>query len=71
MLVLVNLNSEPLNNYSLSIQESSLPTGVYNVTPLMGAGYPGELNVNEKGGFSGYKPATEIPAYGTLILKIK
>jgi hypothetical protein len=36
----------------------------------LGNAEPGELTVDEKGGFSDYQPATEIPASSSLIIQL-
>jgi hypothetical protein len=61
------MSGEPVNNYELSLTESSLKPGVKLVTSLMSAAEQSELTVDQSGGFHEFKPMGEIPPYSTLI----
>ena len=71
LLVLANLTNTPISDYTLSLTRSSLTTGSYHITPIMGSGLFADLTVASAGDFSQYKPASEVPAYGTLILQLQ
>ena len=70
VLVLINMNSSPVNDYALELESSPL-SGDYTVTPLLGYGEYAPVQLNEQGGFTGYLPVAEIPAYGRLILQLQ
>ncbi len=70
VLVLINMSSSPVSDYSLRLENSSL-SGNYTVSPLLGYGEFASIQVNEQGGFTGYLPMPEIPANGRIILQIK
>jgi alpha-amylase len=70
ILVLVNLTGNTISSFTLSLDKSTLPSGVYQLQSLFGkASFP-DLTLDSTGGFSGYFPAYEIPAYGTIILQL-
>ena len=71
VLVLVNLTNAPISDYSLSLEKSSLTTGSYHLVPIMGSGSFADLTVASVGDFSQYKPASEVPSFGTLILQLQ
>jgi alpha-amylase len=70
VLVLVNLTSVPIKEYSLTLDKSALAAGTYLVLPIMGTGSFSDLTTTTVGGFSQYRPVAELPAYGTLILQL-
>jgi glycosidase len=71
VLVLVNLTNTPITDYALSLKKSSLATGSYHLAPIMGSGLFADLNIASVGDFSQYKPSSEIPPFGTLILQLQ
>jgi len=70
VLILINMSSSPVNDCTLNLESSPL-SGSYTVTPLLGYGEYASLQLNEQGGFTGYLPIAEIPAYGRLILQLQ
>ncbi len=71
VLVLANLTSTSISSYSLSLDQSAQPKGVYHLLSLIDkSSYP-DLTVTASGGFSNYKPIQEIPAYQTILLLLK
>jgi glycosidase len=70
VLILFNLSSAPVTNYSLRLSDSPL-SGSYTLTPLLGAGDFAPLTVDAQGGFSGYTPLPEIPPYGRLMIQLR
>ncbi len=70
VLVLMNLGSEPASDYKLRLSGSPL-SGAYVAVPLLGYGEFAPLQVNAQGGFDGYVPLPEIPAYGRLVLQLQ
>jgi glycosidase len=72
VLVIVNLSDTPVSSYKLLLQESDIPAGTYDAVPILGAGAElTPLTINDQGGFSGYTPLPEIPAYGTMIIQLQ
>ncbi len=70
ILVIVNLGSSTVNNYKLSLDESSLGEGTYLVFNLMGPESTAKLKVAEDGGFMNYTPLARIQPYTTCILQL-
>jgi glycosidase len=70
ILVLANLGSSPINDYQLNLEAASLK-GIYHGRLLAGAGTVADLATTDKGGFSGYKPISELPARGCFILLLE
>jgi glycosidase len=70
VLVLINMSASPVSDYALKLESSSL-SGNYTATPLLGYGEYAPVQLNEQGGFTGYLPVPEIPAYGRLILQLQ
>jgi alpha-amylase len=72
VLVIVNLTDAPVTTFPLTLQSSKLAAGTYLALPLMGGTDPfADLTITDGGGFSGYQPAAEIPAYGTIIIQLR
>ncbi|MBI2758248.1 MAG: alpha-amylase [Chloroflexi bacterium] len=61
VLVLVNLSGISLSDYSLTLDKSSLPAGTYQLSLLLGADSNASFTINADGGFSNFKPISEIP----------
>jgi len=70
ILVLANLSSEPVSEYSLSLDKSPL-SGNYNLAPLLDSGMFTTLSANTQSGFENYKPLPELPPYGRFILQLQ
>lgn len=70
VLVVINLTNTSISNFRLLLNKSSLQSGEYVATPLMGAGPFADLSVNAIGGSSNNTPLPEIPAYVTLIVQL-
>jgi glycosidase len=68
IIIVVNLSSEPVGNYELSLDESNLKQGDKDIIPLMGASEEVNLTIDQSGGFAEFKPLEEIPPYSSLIL---
>jgi alpha-amylase len=71
VLVLVNLTGEPVTDYRLAVQKSSLAEGSYIPAAIMGEGSYGPLSTNASGGFSQYVPVPQVPPYATYILQLQ
>jgi hypothetical protein len=69
ILVLVNLDDEPVSGYSLSLAEGPL-TAAAGATLLMGEGQPVAPEVNAAGGFDAYAPLPELPARTTTVINL-
>jgi alpha-amylase len=70
LIIVINMSSEPINNYELSIIESNLRFGEKQIIPLMGVINQTVLAINQSGGFSGFKPLDKLPPYSSLILHL-
>jgi alpha-amylase len=70
LIIVINMSSELINNYELSIIESNLRSGEKQIIPLMGVINQTALAINQSGGFSGFKPLDELPPYSSLILRL-
>ena len=70
ILVLINMSSEPVNNYALKLETGPL-SGEYNLTPLLGGGIFTEPQINKTNGFDQYLPLQEIPANARIILQLQ
>ena len=68
LLTLVNLDDQPISNYTLDLSIGPL-TGDYQVASLLDNSAMAQVTANDKGGFKDYTPLPEIPAYGTFILQ--
>lgn len=66
ILVIINLGKEPISDYSLSIDESSL-RGELTLYPLLGEAEVPTIEAGEDGGFDGYIPVETLSPYGTYI----
>ncbi len=70
VLVLINLENEPITSYGLSLINSRLTAGEYHLLPIVGQGEFSPLTVNTQGGFTSYQPLPEIPAFAVMVLQI-
>ena len=70
VLVLINLTNLPISDYKLQLTKSSLAAGTYLPLSLLGSGPFTSLTVAANGGFSGYIPIKEVPAYGTVVMQL-
>ncbi len=69
LLVLINLGSEPVSEYDLSLEEgplsessaSEILTGIAVSSPVL----------NARGGFDDYRPLGELAAYSTTIVQLR
>lgn len=64
--MLINLGDEPIDNYSLSLEESSLREG--SATEIFTDYTVSAPTLNPNGGFDSYTPLVELDAYGTYIV---
>jgi hypothetical protein len=69
ILVLVNVDDDPVSGYSLALAEGSLASGV-GATLLWGDGPVVAPEVNAAGGFDAYTPLPEVPGRGVVILQL-
>ncbi len=70
VLTLVNLSNQPVSDYKISFQQSTL-SGTLQAQALLGEGSFTALTLNEFGGVSGYQPVAQIPANANLVLLLK
>lgn len=68
VLVVVNLGETPVSDYALSLAAGGL-SAVQPVL-LFGAGDLAAPQINASGGFDGYQPLPELPAYTSLVIQL-
>lgn len=71
ILVLVNLSGDPVSDYWLDLDVSSLVEGTYIPAAIYGEGVFSPLETNDPGGFSEYAPLPSLPPYSTYILQLQ
>jgi glycosidase len=71
VLVLINLGSKPVSDYTLNLEGSPLTSGDYLLAPLLDAGSFEPSTVRATGGFENYRPLPELPPYGRFILQFQ
>ncbi len=69
LLVLINIDDQPLRNYKLDLSVGPL-TGQYTAASLLDASTISPLTANDKGGFDDYVPLTELPPYSIFIIQL-
>jgi len=69
VLIVVNLTKNAIQDYGLSGEGLTFPDGSYTATDLLTNKTANPL-VFQNGGFSGYQPAQELPAYTGFIFQI-
>jgi alpha-amylase len=71
VITVANLGTGPAANFSLSLAESSLGAGTYQVTELMGGQALATVSINANGGIENWTPTTSaLPAGETWLLHI-
>ena len=70
ILVLVNLGSKPLSDYTLTLDAGPL-SGDYILAPLLDIGSFNSPTITAEGGFENYLPLPELPPYGRFILQLQ
>jgi glycosidase len=70
ILVLINLGSKPVNDYTLNLEGSPL-SGEYILAPLLDVGTFIAPPMSAPGGFRNYQPLPELPPYGRFILQFQ
>ena len=70
VLILLNMDAEPVTGYSLSLDTSELADETYGVETLLGA-VQAQGPVVTRGGFANYHPVEELAPYSTIILKFQ
>jgi len=69
LLVLANLGHEPVAEYSLSLDEGPLKEG--SAVELLSSTPVSPPVVNAGGGFDGYRPLAQLPAYGMYVVQLR
>jgi len=69
ILVLINLDDQPVNNYGLNLAKGPL-VGNYNVMSLVDDATYSPLQANGSGGFDHYVPIPEVPSYSVIIFQL-
>ncbi len=70
LLIVINLNDEPVMEYSLTMEEGPL-TSVSATTWVLGEGELAIPSVNDEGGFDEYTPVGDLPAHSTFIIRLE
>lgn len=68
MLILINLDSEPVADYKLSLDNAGLTNNAYSAETLYGETQAQGPTVTD-GGFNEYHPVDELAPYSTVIIK--
>ena len=69
LLVLINIDNEPLTDYTLDLSIGPL-SGQYAAFSLLDSSAIQQLTANDKGGFNDYAPLTELPPYSIFIIQL-
>jgi glycosidase len=69
LLIVINIDDEPLNNYKLDLSIGPL-SGQYNAASLLDTSTIDPLTANDKGGFDDYVPLTELPPYSIFVIQL-
>jgi glycosidase len=69
ILVIINMDNEPVNNYTLSLARGPL-AGNYDATSLLDDAVFNPLQANENGGFDNYMPLEEVPAHSVIVVQL-
>lgn len=70
VLILINLKSESIADYALSLKDQILPNGIFSLTSLLDSTQAITPDVNN-GGFANYKPLAELSPYQAYIFELK
>lgn len=72
LLVVINLRSEPVSEYTLSLESSPL-SGNFNVSPIFGGSLPENETIlfSAEGAFDGFVPLSELPANAILVFELE
>jgi glycosidase len=71
ILILINLSSESVSDYTLNLETSPLPGADYILSPLLDVGTFISGTTQADGGFENYQPLSELPPYGRFILQLQ
>lgn len=73
VLVLINFDTVPTEPFTLTLGESELPEGTYQLQSLYGTppAPPAPLTISRNGTFADYRPLAEMPAQTGYILKLE
>jgi glycosidase len=69
LLVLINIDDEPLDNYKLDLSIGPL-SGRYNAASLLDSSTFAPLTANDKGGFDDFIPLTVLPPYSIFVIQL-
>ena len=69
ILVLINIDDEPLSGYELDLSVGPL-LGQYNAASLLEAATIDPLTANDTGGFDDYVPLRELSPYGIFVIQL-
>ena len=69
LLVVMNIDDEPISDYVLDLSLGPL-SGQYTATSLLDNSTINSLTTNDKGGFDDYVPLPELPPYSIFIIQL-
>lgn len=69
VLVVINLDDEPVTDYALSLESGTLSQGM-GVSWMFGTGDLSSPSINADGGFADYLPLAELPPHSTFIIQL-
>ncbi|MGH7599979.1 MAG: alpha-amylase family glycosyl hydrolase, partial [bacterium] len=70
IIVLHNFLNQVISNPSLTLAASRLSAGTHAVQEILSGKTAGTVLINNGGGFTNWRPAVDLPAQGTAILRI-
>lgn len=70
IIVLHNFMNQSLGNPALTLAASRLGAGTHAVQEILSGKMVGTVLINNGGGFTNWRPAVDLPAQGTAILRI-
>jgi glycosidase len=69
LLILINIDNEPLSDYTLSLSVGPL-SGQYNALSLLDSSEINPITANSNGGFDDYTPLEVMPPYSIFIFQL-
>jgi len=70
VIALHNFLNQTLSNSALTLGASSLSAGAHEVKEILSGKTLGTVTLDNAGGFTNWQPAVDLPAQGTMLLRI-
>jgi len=71
VLVIININNQPVSDIWITTSQSSLPEGRYYPVPILGEEDNSPIVINEQGGLSHLMEGLTMQPYGTMIFQLQ